>query len=113
MALSEVAVRTAKPRAAQYKLHDDGGLFVIVRPSGGKLWRLKYRHLGREQLLTIGVYADVGLKDARIRRDEARKIIAAGGNPAFATRSPGVVFEGRDWISSSFLRHCDETQTLL
>ena len=54
-----------------------------MRPSGGKLWRLKYRHLGKEQQLSIGVFPDVGLKEARKRRDEARKLIADGVNPAF------------------------------
>jgi hypothetical protein len=47
MALTDTAIRTAKARESQFKLHDDGGLFLIVRPSGGKLWRLKYRHLGK------------------------------------------------------------------
>jgi integrase len=83
MALTDVSVRNAKPRAAQYKLFDEGGLFLIVKPSGGKLWRLKYRHLGKEQQLSLGVFPDVSLKDARRRRDEARKLIADGVNPAF------------------------------
>ena len=83
MALSDAAVRAAKPADTQFKLFDEGGLFLIVRPSGGKLWRLKFRHLGKEQQLTIGRYPDVGLKEARERRDEARKLIAAGGNPSF------------------------------
>ena len=83
MALSDVAVRSAKAKAAQYKLYDDGGLFLIVKPSGGKLWRLKYRHLGKEQQLSIGVFPAVGLKDARKRRDDARALIAKGQNPAF------------------------------
>jgi integrase len=83
MALTDIFVRNAKPRAAQYKLYDEGGLFLIVKPSGGKLWRVKYRHRGKEQMLSIGVYPDVGLKDARKRRDEARKQIADGLNPAF------------------------------
>jgi integrase len=90
MALSEVAIRAAKPKAAQYKLFDEGGLFMIVRPSGGKLWRLKFRHLGKEQQLTIGRYPDVGLKAARARRDEARKIIAEGGNPALEKKRAAV-----------------------
>ena len=55
MALTDTSLRTAKPRAAQYKLHDGGGLFAIITPAGGKLWRLKYRHLGKEQQLTIGL----------------------------------------------------------
>ena len=52
MALSDTTLRNAKPRETQYKLHDDGGLFVIVRPSGGKLWRFKYRFAGKEQQLS-------------------------------------------------------------
>ncbi len=54
MPLSEAAIRAAKPREAQFKLFDEGGLFMIVKPSGGKLWRLKYRDLGKERQLTIG-----------------------------------------------------------
>ena len=90
MTLSDAAIRAAKARGKQYKLHDGGGLFIIVRPSGGKLWRLKYRHLGKEQQLTIGIYPDVGLKDARERRDAARKIIAVGGNPAFEKKRAAI-----------------------
>jgi len=90
MALSDAAIRAAKPGQAQFKLYDEGGLFMIVKPSGGKLWRLKYRHVGKEQQLTIGRYPDVGLKDARDKRDEARKIIAAGGNPAFEKKRAAV-----------------------
>ena len=83
MSLSDVAVRSAKPAAKQFKLFDDGGLFLIVRPSGGKLWRFKYRHAGKEQQLSLGSYPDVGLKEARARRDEARKVVSRGANPAF------------------------------
>jgi integrase len=91
MALSDPLIRSAKPRAAQYKLFDEGGLFLIVRPSGGKLWRLKYRHLGKEQQLSLGIFPDVGLKEARQRRDEARKLIADGVNPAFEKKRAAVV----------------------
>jgi len=83
MALSDAAIRAAKSTDKQFKLFDEGGLFLIVKPSGGKLWRLKYRHLGKEQQLSVGRYPDVGLKDARERRDEARKLIANGKNPTF------------------------------
>jgi integrase len=83
MALSDAAVRSAKAKGNQYKLYDDGGLFLIVKPSGGKLWRLKYRHLGKEQQLSIGVFPAVSLKDARKRRDDARAQIAKGLNPSF------------------------------
>lgn len=83
MALTDAAIRAAKAGAAQYKLFDEGGLFLIVRPSGGKLWRLKYRHQGKEQQLSLGVFPDVGLKEARKRRDDARTLIANGVSPAF------------------------------
>ncbi|MDB5440788.1 MAG: hypothetical protein JWM33_3215, partial [Caulobacteraceae bacterium] len=90
MALSDASIRAAKPTAAQYKLYDGGGLFLLVRPSGGKLWRLKYRHLGKEQALVIGQYPDVSLKDARETRDAARKVIASGGNPVFEKKKAAV-----------------------
>lgn len=81
MALSDTAIRNAKARDTQYKLYDDGGLFMIVRPTGGKVWRLKYRCGGKELQLSLGIYPDVGLKVARERRDEARKLLAAGIDP--------------------------------
>ena len=83
MALTDTAIRAAKARPKQYKMADGGGLFVLIRPTGGKLWQWKYRHLGKEQLLSLGKYPDVGLKDARDGRDKARKLLAAGLNPAF------------------------------
>jgi hypothetical protein len=90
MALSDTAIRAAKPARTQFKLYDEGGLFLIVRPSGGKLWRLKYRHLGKEQALSLGRYPAVGLKEARAARDEARKLIASGKNPAFEKKRAAV-----------------------
>ena len=90
MALSDAAIRAAKPTDKQYKLYDEGGLLLIVKPSGGKLWRLKYRHQGKEQALSLGRYPDVGLKDARASRDKARKLIASGKNPAFEKKRAAV-----------------------
>lgn len=82
MALTDSAIKAAKPKASQYKLHDEKGLLLIVRPAGGRLWRLKYRFAGKEQQLTIGTYPEVGLKAARERRDAARKVIAEGKDPS-------------------------------
>ncbi|MCR6659297.1 MAG: Arm DNA-binding domain-containing protein [Asticcacaulis sp.] len=65
MALSDTALRNAKPQATKYKLYDDGGLLVVVTPTGGKLWRFKYRFGGAEKQLSLGGYPDVSLKDAR------------------------------------------------
>ncbi|MBX9716441.1 MAG: Arm DNA-binding domain-containing protein, partial [Burkholderiaceae bacterium] len=81
MALTDTTIRSAKPKATQYKLHDEKGLFAIVRPTGGKLWRFKYRYLGKEQQLSLGTYPEVSLKEARQRRDDARQMLAEGKSP--------------------------------
>lgn len=82
MALTDIAIRNAKPRPKPYKMADALGLFLLVQPSGGKLWRLKYRVEGREKKLGFGVYPDVSLSDARKRRDEAREQLASGKDPS-------------------------------
>lgn len=84
MALSDTAIRSAKPAEKPYKLFDGGGLYLEVSPSGGKLWRLKYRILGKEKRLAMGRYPDVSLKLARGLRDEARKLLAEGVDPSAA-----------------------------
>jgi hypothetical protein len=56
-------------------------LFLLVTPSGGKLWRLKYRYEGKEKLLSLGAYPEISLAEARQRRDEARKQLAHGIDP--------------------------------
>jgi integrase len=81
MALTDTAVRNAKPGAKPVKLFDERGLFLLVTPNGGKWWRLRYKFDRKEKLLSLGVYPDVGLKDARTRRDEARKLLADGVDP--------------------------------
>lgn len=86
-------MRNAKARETQYKLHDDGGLFVIVRPSGGKLWRFKYRFAGKEQQLSFGTYPDVGLKAARARHDEARSLLAEGIDPGADRKRKAIAAE--------------------
>lgn len=81
MPLTDSAIRTAKPGEKPQKLSDGGGLFLLVTPKGGKWWRLKYRFEGKEKLLSLGTYPDTGLKDAREKRDAARKQLAAGIDP--------------------------------
>lgn len=80
--LTDPAIRNAKPKDKPVKLYDAGGLFLYVTPSGGKWWRFKYRYDDKAKLLSLGVYPEVGLKDARDRRDEARKLLAAGIDPS-------------------------------
>lgn len=82
MPLSDVKIRTAKPGAKPMKLGDSGGLLLLVQPSGGKLWRFKYRINGKEKKLSFGKYPDVSLQAARKRRDEARSAVAAGVDTA-------------------------------
>ncbi|MDE1483059.1 tyrosine-type recombinase/integrase [Xenorhabdus bovienii] len=81
MPLTDIKVKTAKPMDKAYKLTDGGGMYLLVKPNGSKYWRLKYRFVGKEKMLSIGVYPDVSLADARQKRDDARKILAAGGDP--------------------------------
>jgi integrase len=82
MPLTDTAIRNAKPRGKSFKLFDERGLHLEISPSGGKWWRLKYRFDGKEKRLSLGVYPDVSLKDARARRDAARKLLADGIDPS-------------------------------
>jgi integrase len=90
MPLSDVSIRAAKPAAKPIKLSDERGLFLLVQPSGGKLWRLKYRIAGKEKKLSLGRYPDVPLKEARERAGEARKLIASGVDPSEKKRSDRI-----------------------
>lgn len=81
MALTDTAIRSAKPQDKPGKLFDGGGLFLLVTPNGGKWWRLKYRFGGKEKLLSLGVYPAISLKEARKRREEAKEQIALGIDP--------------------------------
>jgi integrase len=82
MALTDTAVRRAGAKKKPYKMYDSGGLFLLVRPNGGKWWRFKYRFHNKEKLLSLGVYPDVSLKKARDRRDEERGKLVDKIDPA-------------------------------
>lgn len=81
MPLTDIQIRNAKSDTRPQKLADGGGLYLLVQPSGSRLWRLKYRFGGKEKTLSIGPYPAVGLKAARVARDEAKAVLAAGGDP--------------------------------
>jgi integrase len=81
MPLTDTSVRNAKPGPKPAKLFDERGLFLLVTPAGGKLWRFKYRFEAKEKLLALGGYPDVSLKGARDRREGARKLLADGIDP--------------------------------
>jgi hypothetical protein len=81
MALTDVAIRKAKPAEKPYRLTDGGGLHLFVTPAGGKLWRLRYERNGKEQLLSLGPYPDLTLLEARQARQEAKKDLRDGKGP--------------------------------
>ncbi len=82
MALTALAIKSAKSRTKPYKLADSDGLYLLVTPSGGRCWRMNYRHLGKQKTLAFGTWPDTSLADARERRDAARKVLARGDDPA-------------------------------
>ncbi len=107
MPLTDTAIRTKKAGAKPVKLFDEGGLYLLVAPSGGKWWRLKYRIDGKEKLLSLGTYPDTPLSKAREKRDSVRKLIADGVDPsaqrkaAKVARSDANSFEAvaREWLA--------------
>jgi integrase len=82
MPLTDTAIRNGRPSLKTAKLFDERGLYLEISPAGGKWWRLKYRFEGKEKRLSLGVYPDVGLKDARDRREAARRLLANGIDPS-------------------------------
>ena len=81
MKLTARQVDTSRPKDKPYKLSDGGGLYLLVNPNGSRYWRLKYRIAGKEKLLALGVYPDITLAEARQKRADAKKVLAAGGDP--------------------------------
>ena len=112
MSLTDTAIRSAKPEKKPIKLFDGGGLYLEIAPAGGKWWRLKYRFGGKEKRISLGVYPTIGLKEARDRREEAKKLLAQGIDPSeqkkeakaaavAAERELTTVFEAiaREWYA--------------
>ena len=106
MSLSDAKIKNSKPKEKPYKLFDGGGLFLLIAPQGGKLWRLKYRADGKERLLALGAYPEVTLAEARRKRDNARAQLASGIDPgalkkaqkrAGATESETFGVIAREW----------------
>lgn len=109
MALTEVKVRNAKPAEQPIKLTDGSGMHLLIQPSGSKYWRLQYRFAGKQKMLALGVYPEISLAAARLRRDEARKLIAKNIDLGEKRKSEKVEEKGlltfetvaRDWHSSN------------
>jgi len=82
MSLTDTLIRNIKPKEKAFRAFDGDGLYLEVAPAGGKWWRLKYRLNGKEKRLSLGVYPDVSLKDARERCREMRKLLTNGIDPS-------------------------------
>jgi integrase len=110
MALNDTAIRNAKPKATPYKLSDGGGLFLLVNTNGSRWWRYSYRFDGKQKTISLGVYPDVSLKDARAKHAEARKTLAQGINPSVDRKLEKAAriedgknsfeFLARDWVTT-------------
>ena len=79
--LTETKISKTKPKEKQVALFDGGGLFLLITPQGGKLWRLKYRFEGKEKILSLGLYPIITLKKAREKREEVKRQIDDGIDP--------------------------------
>jgi integrase len=110
--LTDTAIRKAKPTDRQLKLTDGGGMYLLVKPDGGRYWRMQYRFGGKQKTLALGVYPTVTLADARQRREHSRRLLANGSDPGemrkqakqeakTAEQAAGDTFEAvaRDWMA--------------
>lgn len=100
MTLTDIALKKAKPADKPYKLSATNGLYALVHSNGSKYWRLDYRFCGKRKTLALGTYPDVGLKDARSRRDEAHKQLANGIDPGKVKRAQKAASQER--MANSF-----------
>jgi integrase len=120
MPLTDKAVRSAKSADKPQKLSDSGGLYLLVHPNGSKYWRLKYRILGKEKVLALGVYPQVSLSDARSKREDAKRLLANGKDPsqvkqehkANAKFEASNTFEAvaREWLNKKAAKQVDKTR---
>ncbi len=100
MALTDTGIRKAKATDKPQKLTDGGGMYLLLNPNGSRWWRLDYRHNGKRKTLSLGTYPDTGLADARDKRDEARKLLAAGIDPSEQRKA--VKLAGEERAANSF-----------
>lgn len=95
MPLSDIQIRSARASNKARRMHDEKGLYLEISPAGGKWWRLKYRFDGKEKRISLGVYPETSLREARARRDEARKLIASSVDPSNHRRSQRIARAGK------------------
>jgi hypothetical protein len=102
LTLTDEKIRNTKPGPRQIKLSDNGGLFILITPNGGKHWRWKYRFQGKEKLLSFGSYTNVSLSEARALRDNAREMLSQGFDPS-AIRKEEKAREKADCLGAESL----------
>lgn len=90
MPLTQTQIKNAQPGAKPLRLFDGRGLYLEIAPGGGRWWRFKYRYAGKEKRLSLGVYPEVSIKEARARCDEARKLLAKQVDPSAARKAEKV-----------------------
>ena len=88
--LTDAATRNAKPKSKPCKLGDERGLNLLVTPKGGTLWRVDFRHGGKRKTPALGTYPDASLVRAREKRDEARRLLAEGIDPAVKKKAEKI-----------------------
>ncbi|HIH5454690.1 TPA: tyrosine-type recombinase/integrase [Citrobacter freundii] len=110
MALTDTKVRSAKPQEKEYTLVDGDGMFLLIHPNGSKYWRFRFRFGGKQHLIAFGVYPETSLADARQKREEARRLVAAGIDPREHKRAvkeeqakENITFESvaREWHAAN------------
>ncbi|HCI6933229.1 Integrase [Klebsiella quasipneumoniae] len=110
MALTDIKVRSAKPQEKEYTLVDGDGMFLLIHPNGSKYWRFRFRFGGKQHLMAFGVYPETSLADARQKREEARRLVAAGIDPREHKRAvkeeqakEAITFESvaREWHATN------------
>ena len=108
--LSDVTIRNARPKEKAFKLSDEKGLYLLIQPTGGKLWRFDYRFFGKRKTLALGSYPEISLAMARDGRDEARRHVASDIDPSEIRRAVREARQGaannsfeviaREWIGT-------------
>src|SRR3569623_752238 len=112
--LTPSAVANAKPQSTSYKMTDGRGLFLLVTPDGGKLWRWRYRRPGKgaENMLSLGAYPEVSLKRAREKREEARTLLADGVDPSVRRKAErGARKDTFAAVAREWMLHTENTRS--
>ena len=121
MALTDTGIKALKPAEKAFKAYDGKGLYLEIAKSGGKLWRYRYRHAGKEKLLALGAYPETSLAEARDKRNVAAKQVSAGKDPSHtrkmdkiaASISAGNTFAdvAEDYIKTKMAYRAESTRT--